>query len=313
MRTKVLLRYSLAIVAGVLLYQSFLFALPYGVVLYYKATGYADACAMDEILRKPARDQRFREIANRRLKEVRWLQKDAAGLEQYATSGRSFWIQPQGNNMNGAELLGYLLTDHEWLGEIDPAYTVQKGDVVLDVGGHIGVFADFALSKGASKVIMIEPEPRNAECIRRNFKQEIAEGRVVLVQEGAWDKESTLELHVSTLNSGMGSFVHLEGTNGVVKARVRRLDDIIAELGVDRINFIKMDIEGAEPQALRGAANILKMWKPRIMLDTYHEPGHAQLLPQIVTESNKQYKAICGPCEIKRDDEGLVPHVVFFL
>jgi FkbM family methyltransferase len=50
---------------------------------------------------------------------------------------------------------------------------VESGDVVIDVGGHLGTFTRFALDHGARQVVGLEPEPRNVACFRRTFDREI--------------------------------------------------------------------------------------------------------------------------------------------
>ena len=61
---------------------------------------------------------------------------------------------------------------------------VRPGDVVLDCGANIGVFVRESLDAGAKTVVAIEPAPENIECLRRNFKDEIAAGRVIVYPEG---------------------------------------------------------------------------------------------------------------------------------
>jgi predicted RNA methylase len=61
---------------------------------------------------------------------------------------------------------------------------VPAGAVVLDCGAHVGVYTRRALNEGAAKVIAIEPVPQTVECLRRTFRREIAEGRVVVYQKG---------------------------------------------------------------------------------------------------------------------------------
>src|SRR5207248_1330379 len=77
---------------------------------------------------------------------------------------------------------------------------VRPGDIVVDVGAHIGTFGDDALRRGASRVIMVEPDPLNLECIRRNFRDEIAAGRVVVIPEGAWSKTDSLNFEIGVAN-----------------------------------------------------------------------------------------------------------------
>jgi FkbM family methyltransferase len=82
--------------------------------------------------------------------------------------------------------MAYLFAEHEWLLETNSSESVQRGDVVLDIGAHVGVFTAQALELGAAKVVAVEPDPGNVECLRRNFSEDIAAGRVVLVEEAAW-------------------------------------------------------------------------------------------------------------------------------
>jgi len=73
---------------------------------------------------------------------------------------------------------------------------VKPGDIVLDCGAHVGVFTDIALRRGASKVVSIEPDPTNLECLRRNFPSEIASGRVIIVPKGVWNRDQIITLYI---------------------------------------------------------------------------------------------------------------------
>ena len=55
---------------------------------------------------------------------------------------------------------------------------VYSGDIVLDAGANVGVFTRRALASGAKLVVAIDPAPNAVECLRRNFRDEIAAGRV---------------------------------------------------------------------------------------------------------------------------------------
>jgi FkbM family methyltransferase len=230
----------------------------------------------------------------------------ALGIEQFSTPGRDFWIQRKGATKNGKELLIYLLAEQSWVAELNREH-VKPGDVVLDCGAHVGTFTDIALRRGASKVVSIEPDPVNLECLRRNFPQEIAAGRVVIVPKGVWSREQIITLYAGAENSGMGSMV-TDQHAGKVEVPVTTIDKLAAELQLPRVDFIKMDIEGAEREALRGAVQTLARDLPRLMLDSYHLPDDMQVLPAIIHQANPRYSMRCGPCE-----EGtFVPHVTFY-
>src|SRR5438105_3354969 len=83
-----------------------------------------------------------------------------------------------------------------------------------------------------------------------------------------WIKVDTLRFSVGVSNSGTGSFVLPEvGRSQEMQVPVRPLDDILQSIGAAKVDFIKMDIEGAERDALKGAARTLRQFKPRLMMD----------------------------------------------
>jgi FkbM family methyltransferase len=123
---------------------------------------------------------------------------------------------------------------------------IRPGDVVLDAGANVGVFTRKALWAGASKVIAIEPGPENLECLRRNFAAEIADGRVVLYPKGIWDKDDILKLRVDPNDSARDTFVRpIEGAQ-FIEVPLTTVDKMVVQLRLSKVDFIKMDIEGAE-------------------------------------------------------------------
>jgi len=229
------------------------------------------------------------------------------GIDHFRTPSRGFWIKSK----NGQDMLANLLAEHRWMAELNPSEGVRPGDIVIDCGAHVGVFTHTALARGASQVVAVEPEPSNLECLRRNFAAEIATGRVIVVGVGVWDSPGTLRLNIAEDNSGMNSMAFAVGKTSV-EVPVTTIDALVARLGLSRVDFIKMDIEGAERPALRGAAQTLKRSKPRLMLDTYHLEDDQVVLPKLINASNKSYQETCGPCEVSDKTRLLVPHVTYF-
>lgn len=212
--------------------------------------------------------------------------------------------------MNGEALLAYLLAEQEWDVSLVEEKHVRPGDIVLDCGGHIGTFTNKALERGAAKVVGFEPDPVNAEAYRRNFKKEIAEGRVILIEQGVWDSKGEMTLTIGTTNSGTNSMVLRLPSQTAIQVGVDTIDAFVSELNLPRVDFIKMDIEGAERQALKGASGILSKYHPRLMIDSYHRPDDMQVLPQIIHRAWSGYSLICGGCEV---EEGhMKPHVTFY-
>ena len=72
--------------------------------------------------------------------------------------------------------------------------------------------------------------------------------------------------------------------------RAVTLDEVVHELKLDRVDFIKMDIEGAERHALAGARKLLAAHKPRLAICIYHAPDDAEAVPRAVFAANNSYE-----------------------
>jgi FkbM family methyltransferase len=286
----------------------------YLLAMVSKAVGRDEPCPWRQLFEYPQAAGRFEKLQRDYERRVKPIAADS-DLQQFDTPSRRFWIKQAGRLMDGKTLLAFVLSEEEWIMREAPNHQVRPGNVVVDVGAHIGTFGDDALRHGAAKVVMVEPDPVNAECIRRNFAAEIAAGRVVLVQEGAWSSHGILSFAAGVANSGTGSFVVPENGSKKVDIPVRPLDEILAEIGVQKVDFIKMDIEGAEREALKGARGILRRYKPRLMLDAYHRPDDSTVLPAVIREANPAYREYCAVCSPTREDPGsskLIPYAIFF-
>ena len=159
-------------------------------------------------------------------------------------------------------------------------------------------------------MIAIEPAPENLECYRRNFKDEIARGRVIVYPKGVWDKDDVLEMNVDPKNSAGDSFVIERQGSHKIKLPLTTIDKLVAELALPRVDYVKMDIEGAEPNALLGGRATIERWKPRLSISAYHEPDHPVRIPGIVNQIRKDYLMECGPCEEK--DGHIHPDILYF-
>jgi FkbM family methyltransferase len=152
--------------------------------------------------------------------------------------------------------------------------------------------------------------PLNLECLRRNFQPEIAAGCVVIVPKGVWNAEAEMDFTVSSENSGMSSLVMPDPQGKKIRVPLTRIDTAAAELSLAQVNFIKMDIEGAERQALAGAAGVLRRFKPVLAVEAYHLVDDAEVLPRVVLQANPGYAKVCGPCE--QGPDGYLPHALSF-
>jgi FkbM family methyltransferase len=204
------------------------------------------------------------------------------------------------------------------LAEVDAKYAdfaqppIRSGDIVLDCGANVGTFTYYALHLGAKKVIAIEPAPNNIEALRRNFVKEIAEGRVLIYPKGVWDKDDVLILNESNGTSAMDSVVVTKDTHKSVSVPLTTIDKIVHELGLERVDFIKMDIEGAEKNALTGGRETLAKWKPRLEISVNHLADDPVAIPRLLRQLQPQYKKRCLLCEADWNHWRVLENILYF-
>ena len=232
-------------------------------------------------------------LTARQLREVALIQGKTRVIEQQAT-GLTLWETPRGRYWMVSESRDAL----EW----DLAEQARKiygegnkgersGDIVLDCGANVGVYAKTALATGAKLVVAIEPAPENLDCLRHNLAREIADGRVIVYPKGVWDKDDTLRLNRDSKNSARDSLFQLKGSStDSIQVPLTTIDKLVAELHLTRVDFIKMDIEGAEKNAILGARNTLHRFKPRMALCVYHKVGDPEAIPKTVLDIVPDYR-----------------------
>ncbi len=174
---------------------------------------------------------------------------------------------------------------------------VRPGDIALDCGANVGVYTLRALASGAAHVVAIEPAPRNLTCLRRNLAEAVQAGRVTIVPKGLWDRDDLLTLREVPRNSAADSVaLHMRGSRKGPTVPVTTIDAIVRELGLPRIDYIKMDVEGAEYAALRGAAGTIRRFHPRMVIATEHRFDDPREIPRAVTAITDGYSLDRGPC-----------------
>jgi len=236
----------------------------------------------------------------------RLLGTDSSGMRHWQTPRGSFWIPP-GEDWG----LPFNLSEQENKIYGTGEQAVHTGDIVLDCGANIGVYAREALAEGAKLVVAIEPAPENLECLRRNLADEVAAGRVIIYEKGVWDKDDFLTMRVSPDNPAADSFVITQkGSQEGLRLPLTTIDKLVEELKLARVDYIKMDIEGAEQRALIGASQTLRRFHPRLALSAYHAPDDPAKIPELVRQAWEGYRMECGPCAYSA---GIVrPDVLYF-
>lgn len=142
---------------------------------------------------------------------------------------------------------------------------IKEGDVVIDCGCCEGFFARQALELGAGLVICLEPNVEMAKCLEATFSDEIEDGRVVVLPVAISSLCGSASFNVADDDVFSGRFVDA----GDEHVPVETLDHLMEKYPAP--NMIKMDLEGSEYEALRGAHELLVCHKPKLAITTYHE------------------------------------------
>lgn len=249
------------------------------------AIGRAQGVPLGVALRHVAQDRAMEREVERLRQASRMVEKDPAGYEKWETPRGAFWIPSR--KIAGDALLEMLAEESMEIYGHGPA-GVNPGDVVLDCGANVGTFVREALTAGAQRVIASEPTAENLECLRRNCPEALADGRLVLVPKGVWHEETTIQLFVSDSPAGDSFVVSAKKTEGPV-LEVTTIDRIAETLGLDRLDFIKFDIEGAERNALRGASKTLRSFRPTLAVSAYHLKDDPDVLSGIIGQVGAGY------------------------
>ncbi len=171
-----------------------------------------------------------------------------------------------------------------------------KNITFVDGGGYIGDTAEQVIKNfpDFKKIYLIEPNEQNIKIAKRrlgDFKN------IEFLNFGLSNKKTTLNFNEEK------SFSSVYGT-GTTSVNVDTLDNIINE----KIDFIKLDIEGAEQDAIAGAKNTIKKYTPIIACCIYHKAEDWYKIPQKVLAINNNYKIY-----IRHYMEGIFETVMYFI
>ncbi len=171
----------------------------------------------------------------------------------------------------------------------------NEGDIVLDLGGCYGdtsIFFSHLIGK-QGKVYTFEFIPGNLSVFNKNLALNPAlKDNIEIVQHPIWD---TSDKKIYFKDAGAAShisFNNFEGSTG--KCSTITIDDFVSRYNIQKLNFIKADIEGAEPNAIKGAINTLKRFTPTLALSIYHSMGDFTGIIKQIDDLKLGYKFYLG-------------------
>ncbi len=168
---------------------------------------------------------------------------------------------------------------------------LQPDDVVFDLGANMGLFASVAAARGC-RVHAFEPTPQALELMNKNlsFYENISVYPLAVT-----DHVGTAMFYINdasgsdkamTLNSLYEERGH---TNAKLEIQTTSLDTFVDEHHIEKVDFIKADIEGAERFMLAGAQRTLARFAPKLALCTYHLPDDPEVMEQLILQANPHY------------------------
>ncbi len=140
---------------------------------------------------------------------------------------------------------------------------------IIDVGANIGLTA-LALSQFATQGIIkaIEPVPETYKYLQVNLKQNKTKN-VTALNFAAGREDGRAKMYVDE-NNLASAFITDVNDSVESKIVIRALDDAFNDMGLDRIDLIKIDVEGFELEVLAGAKTLLTKYMPRVLLEMNH-------------------------------------------
>lgn len=178
--------------------------------------------------------------------------------------GYTFIVRPKTTDISLA-----ILYTHEPY-ELKEWFLKYAKGIVIDVGANVGGYTVRACRQ-ADLVVAIEPQLKAFEILRKNVEQNCCKNNVVLVRKGISDEKGKSILKVpkrkDVIFSGEAHIdKRVENVNKKItyvdeEIELEPLDDIVKSLGIEKVDFLKIDIEGYEGAAFKGILNTLKNTK----------------------------------------------------
>lgn len=139
---------------------------------------------------------------------------------------------------------------------------IKPGDIILEAGANIGYYAlmEAKILNGNGKIFAIEPEPHNFELLNKNIRLNNFENIVETSQLAFSDTTGNLPFYVSK-HSNLHSFIKPKKEFSILSIATKTIDDFISDKK-EKINFIRMDVEGYECKIIKSMGSFLKQNGP---------------------------------------------------
>jgi FkbM family methyltransferase len=152
-----------------------------------------------------------------------------------------------------------------------------KGATILDIGAHIGLFSAVAakVTGEQGRVYAFEPAPATLPVLEQTIRINGLGSRICAVNQAMGSQTGSITFYVSDdeadNSNSLVAYKEDRKLNGV-QVQMNTIDHFAADMRLDKIDFIKIDVEGAEYDTLRGGKEIFKNHRPCCILAIHPEP-----------------------------------------
>lgn len=217
---------------------------------------------------------------------MRRVRRAPDGAEYFDINGTKLFFRPDHQVASDADVLRgiSLILEEAYVRPPDffsPHVRIRPGDVVFDLGANVGTSAMLFSPLAGPTGHVFSFEPVFHQVLQRNL-EENGIRNVTVVPSGVADRTGEIEFTIT--DAGIDSRIATGRARGRNEAMpVIALDDFVAARGLERVDFIKMDIEGAEELAIRGAFDLIARCRPRWSIASYHtDPTGEKQHPKLV-------------------------------
>ena len=165
---------------------------------------------------------------------------------------------------------------------------VNKSDIVIDAGANMGIFSLLAATKGAI-VYAFEPQPYFYSILCENISLNNFNDIITPICCGISDHKGQFVMSIDRDNLLSASITINRGSDSC-EINCTSIDQWVEENNIQRVDFIKVDIEGAERLLLLGARKTIQRWKPKLAISSYHYPDDPVVLKKIIDSFHCNYR-----------------------
>uniref|UniRef100_A0A832EA57 FkbM family methyltransferase n=1 Tax=Desulfacinum infernum TaxID=35837 RepID=A0A832EA57_9BACT len=169
-----------------------------------------------------------------------------------------------------------------------PCVQPKPGDIIIDGGVSEEISAQIKFSHAVGEkgtIYGFDPDPVGFSNATVKIREKCSHENYRMIPLGLWKHKDTLYFELL----GLGTHVTNGHTNNAVKCDVVSIDDFVIRNRITRVDFIKLDVEGSEREAIEGAITTILRNRPKLAVCLYHKPDDLFALPKLIYSICRDY------------------------